>query len=275
MRPARTRQLRMTSPVPGVTDERPRGVMKTTATGSASLACALAAVLLITTAPSAGTQLSARSRFTLAAAHALGLTTHVPTSVTGACAKLAHQERTQGVRRIVFCPPLVPSARPQVIQTIGGADGSDTHLRTGYLVSAFSPACGSRDGSCHWTFAAGPAPILRGWVYPPAPLAPPGQRRLKPLRPQLTRTRLDNRPVTIYRMPLHGQGDGGLYDSHIVVQWELDDTTFQISMHGYENRRRAEKMAAAMIREIEGCSTKRQRRESRTPCRLVLAPSGS
>lgn len=206
----------------------------------------------------------------LDAAFALGVTTHVPPSITGACVRLAHEERTQGVRRIVFCPPVLPSARPQVIQTIGGADGSDANLRSGYLVSAFSPGCGSRDGSCHWTFVAGPGPVLRGWVYPPAPLAPPGQRRLKPLRPQLTRTRLDGRAVTVYRMPLHGQGDGGLYDSHVVVQWQLNDTTFQISMHGYENRRRTERMAAAMIRQITGCSTRRQRRRFPMQCRLVF-----
>lgn len=211
----------------------------------------------------------------LAAALALGLTTHVPPSITGACARLAHEEQTQGVPRIVFCPPLVPSARPQVIQTIGGADGSDTHLRTGYLVSAFSPACGSRDGSCHWTFAAGPARVLHGWVYPLAPLAPPGERRLKPLRPRLTHARLVDRAVTIYRMPLHGQGDGGLYDGHVVVQWQFQDTTFQISMHGYENRTRAEAIAAAQIRQLEHCSTSRQRRRFPTTCRLVFAPSGS
>lgn len=71
-------------------------------------------------------------------------------------------------------------------------------------------------------------------------------------------------------MPLHGQGDGGLYDSHVVVQWQLNDTTFQISMHGYENRRRTERMAAAMIRQITGCSTRRQRRRFPMQCRLVF-----
>ena len=202
----------------------------------------------------------------------LGLTSQVPPSITSACRHIAREEAAKSVHRVVFCPPLVPATLPQVVQTVGAADGSDGNLRSGYLVSLFSPACGAQDGSCHWTFAAAPAAVLRPWVYPPAPLVPPGQKPLKPLKPRIAHTRLAGHGVTLYRMPLHGQGDGGLYDGHIVVQWQLNGTTFQISMHGYENRPRAEAMAAALIREVGRCATSRQRRRRRVACSHVFVP---
>jgi hypothetical protein len=206
---------------------------------------------------------------------ATGLTARVPAPVRAACARLAREEARQGLKRIVFCPPLVPSAVPQVIQSVGAADGNSVsakHLRTGYLVSSFSPAAGSRDGGGHWTFAAGRGGVLRVWVFPPAPLAPEGQRRLRPLRPRESQARVGGRAVTIYQMPLHGQGDGGLYDGHVVVQWQIGATTFQVSMHGYENRARVEAMAAALIREIDRCSTVASRRRFGKACGLAFMP---
>lgn len=232
-------------------------------------------LVVVATACSGAASRSARARAPRTSAPAYGLTRAVPASIRSACAQLAREEASQRIRRVVYCPPLVPSARPQVIQSVAAADGNSVslrHLRTGYLVSVFSPTLGVRDGSGHWTFATGEGDVLRLWVYPPAPLVPRGQRRLQPLKPRVTHARLAGHLVTIYRMPLHGQGDGGLYDAHVVVQWQLDNTTYQVSAHGYENQPRAKAMAAALIREIERCAKTSTQSASDRGCRLAFRP---
>lgn len=244
--------------------------------------CLAALVVVLTACSTSGSTSSSAdvaappARSTTPSTPTTGLSPIVPRSITTACRHLAAEEARERIRRVVFCPPLVPSPQPQVVQSVGAADGNSVsaqHLTTGYLVSAFSPTLGSRDASGHWTFAAGQGGVLRGWVYPPAPLAPPGQRRPRPLRPRVSHARLAGQTVTVYRMPLHGQGDGGLYDGHVVVQWQSEGTTFQLSMHGYENRPRVEAMAAALIREVARCSSASASDPSAVRnCRLVFRP---
>jgi hypothetical protein len=205
-----------------------------------------------------------------------GLTRSLPTSIRSACKSLARKEARQRIDRPVFCPPLVPSARPQIIQSVSAADGnsvSPVHLRTGYLVSAFSPKGGAKDGFGHWTFAAGDASVLRAWIYTPDAAIPQGKSAPAAPQPERTRHRLHGQVADIFRIPLHRPGDVGLYAGHVVVQWRQLGTTFQVSLHGQENSARAEAIAAALVLEVRHCTKSSAPRGSRKQgCALVFRP---
>lgn len=113
----------------------------------------------------------------------------------------------------------------------------------GYSIDALSQGLPHASGG-HWMFAAGSASTLRLNIYPP--LADTLVRAGRPVR--ITPVRLAGRSAVEYLMPAYPVG--GDYAKHVVVQWEQKGTTYQVSLHGYSNLRRAELMAEAVMFEV-------------------------
>jgi hypothetical protein len=98
-------------------------------------------------------------------------------------------------------------------------------------------------------FAAGAKSALRINIYPPPPDTFAAATSGAPGHPvRITPVRLAGRSAVEYLMP--GYPVGGYYADHVVVQWEQGGTTYQVSLHGYTNLRRAELMAEAVMFQL-------------------------
>jgi hypothetical protein len=141
---------------------------------------------------------------------------------------------------------LVPKADSYRTDAAGGLNS--------YRNVAESTVVSVRSGlSGHWTFAEGePGAVIGSYLS------------AEPAR-SVTRTRLDGRNVTIYRMP----AGSSFYSGHVVIEWRQRKTAFQVSMHGHRNLERAELMSRALMREIELCSPEAPRSRNGA-CRLVF-----
>lgn len=147
----------------------------------------------------------------------------------------------------MVCPPLVPVGGVRRGPLLGGqGEVADRNLRLGYHVETFSRGLPHAEGG-HWAFGAGTAAALGMNLHPPVPQTPPGQPPPRAAVPTRLGVRtLAGQRVNIFSMPPYSQG-GGIYGSHVIVQWRRDGTTFQMSLHGSSNERRALLMAEAWI----------------------------
>jgi hypothetical protein len=148
--------------------------------------------------------------------------------------------RSRRLKHPVICPPLVPTGRTTAV---GFGLAPTEQATAGYSIDALSQGLPHASGG-HWVFAAGSASTLRLNLFPPLAdtLFVPG----RPVR--TTFVRLAGRSAVEYLMP--GYPAGGDYAGHVVVQWEQQGTTYQVSLHGYTNLRRAELMAEAVMFQL-------------------------
>jgi hypothetical protein len=138
-------------------------------------------------------------------------------------------------------------------------------LELGYGIEVMSPALPDSNGG-HWVFAVGDPKALLTSIFLPAPLTPPGSPPSKGSQPaRTTRIKLGTTLATVYFMPPFPVG--GLYGGHVVVQWSASGTSYQFSLHGYTNIKRAELMAQALMVQLRD-----HRRSSRTA--RVTVPAG-
>lgn len=99
---------------------------------------------------------------------AFDLTRNVPRSIERACEKLARRSARLGVKRTVFCPPVVPTSRPQKVELAGGAKRY-RDLTDGYQVGLYTPGVAAIAGS-HWTFGAGTADAFYVYLHITGPI---------------------------------------------------------------------------------------------------------
>jgi hypothetical protein len=110
-------------------------------------------------------------------------------------------------------------------------------LTDGYQVSFYTPGTVAAQGG-HWTFGAGSAEALDVYLHLTGPIVN---------ATVLGETRLANTPVTIYAMPAD---QPGFYAGHVIAAWQLDRTTYHLTIHGRRNRSRLKVMAQAMITRL-------------------------
>lgn len=154
-----------------------------------------------------------------------------PASLETACRRAA--SKLDGT---LVCPPRVPRGRLR-IDGAGSLNKTSVRRRLGYLLDLRSPSLSGAEGG-HWTVAGGTDPSLASLT-----------------RDALTRERahLAGQPVEVLLMRPYDQG-GGLYGDHVVVEWESDGITQQVSVHGARHRRVALAVAEAMIRRQRSCA---------------------
>ena len=170
----------------------------------------------------------------------LGLTRAVPRPIVADCMTLAVRAHRRGSSRPVYCLPLVPKAGWIRIEAAGGLNGY-RNVAEAIVMSARSarapPPIGRPVPTAHWTFAEGEPNAVIGQYLP----VDSGRR--------VAHTRLEGRPVRLYRMPK----GFGLYSGHIVIEWRQRKVAFQVSMHGHENLERVVLMARALMRQVARC----------------------
>jgi hypothetical protein len=151
------------------------------------------------------------------------------------CARLEQRARAEGVRRRVYCPPLVPAARPLKIELAGGLR-TYRQFAEGYQVGVWSPSPTVQRLGAHWSFAGGRPEAFEPFLHGTAPRFAPSAT---------THATIAGRRVTIYRMPKRASA---FYAGHVVVQWRYGPNAYNVTAHGWKNERAVRRMAAALIR---------------------------
>ncbi len=179
----------------------------------------------------------------------LGLTRSVPDRLKHACQAAARESDLA-----VFCPPLVPDGELSVSGL--GLDQTEESRSSTYLIDLHSRAI-DRPSNGHWVVAAGDAARLKLLTSEPSLPAPLSRRGLN----------LGGIPVTVYKLAPYEAG-GGFYGGHIALAWTHDGLVYHVSVHGYQNGRRAIAIAKALIAQMTGCSQTEP--PAQDPCDLIF-----
>jgi hypothetical protein len=169
-------------------------------------------------------------------------------------------------RGLLFCPPVVPR----------GPIDSQNNLKTtalggGYELNFVSPSlagldpvqpAGQRRHLGHWRFAAGPPEKFR------FALKAPGDR--KSLRP-VARFTVSGVSVDVYERRATAYD---IDEGHVFALWNIAGRTYEMSVHGFENRPLVVAMTRGLVEEIVACDGSG---DDPAPeggiCRLVFGPA--
>lgn len=138
----------------------------------------------------------------------------------------------------VRCPGVVPAGRTKV-GFVCPLRGCASKRRDSYGIDMAS------GDVFHWSVAAGPRhAVCLSLVNVPSATDPCRPRQARGWT--IESVRLGAATATLYRVPPYERG-GGYHGGHVVVIWQDGPVARLVSLHGYENRRRALAIARAMV----------------------------
>jgi hypothetical protein len=188
-----------------------------------------------------------------------GLTRTVPHVVRNDC-EAAAKEIDEGA---VYCPPLVPAGRTySQNRSSRGKVSIDAHGDE-YILNFVTSTLRGRDETQPKNFRRHPGHwLIRAADQPGELTRGPGVRVVKEVT-------VENTPVSIV------QRKWVAYDidaGHVLAVWRFGGRTFEISLHGFENRGLLLPMVEALIEQMHNCS-EMESDEPAPECELVI-PAG-
>jgi len=185
-----------------------------------------------------------------------GLTRVVPQVVRSDC-EVAAEEIDAGA---VYCPPLVPAGRTYSQNRSSRGKVSVDANGDEYVLSFVTDTLKGRDESQPENFRRHPGHwLIRATDQPDELTRGPGVKVVKTVTIASTPVEIVQRKWVAYDI------DAG----HILAVWSFGGRTFEISLHGFENRNLLLPMVEASIAQMRGCSEVPSG-ETAPECELVL-----
>lgn len=174
------------------------------------------------------------------------LTPHVPAVVTEDCRRAAIEMNSS----VVYCPPLVPIGPTTSQNRSSRGKVSVTASGDAYLLNFVSDSIAGIDPQQERSFRT----HLGHWLVSAESPARLAFRRLTSGYgvDAVEHRRLVGVPVAIVERRANVQAiDSG----HVTVAWKLGNRALAVSVHGFEHRTQAVKMAQALIAQSKDCDT--------------------